>query len=788
MDSFQVRFRRWQTVGLTAIRDTLRARGALTANLLTIVGICLPILLLSGLNRGLVEQFRNNILKSPTARQIEVWATHEGSGSKFTRDAITRLQNDIPGLALVIPDIHGSGWLANAAGTKVDVNLACTAKGDPFLQFYGADVLTPGDRGVVISRDLADQLGVDYRPSKEKRSYEVTGGQQRTLLIRRAGEAEPVSLPVEIRGIFSRDNENGEPMAVATVYLERELADLLEDFKKGRSVPELHLAGVKSVPKAQHDGYLAFCKTPLSGGDIELLKGRGLAVRELSSAPLKEPHQQVRVLYGLLKPHKLHVYWFGIVFGADAAVQPVDLPVSEIESITQADDVVLPWSRTRLTTVDGQTRRMIGVTVRGRWLKSYFRDYARTRLEGAPTQIMLVSERTTTPNLGAQSAPPPSAGVSTSGGPGAADPAPVAVAPAREKTAIPVKGTARLTLEREPYDGFPVETLELAAWEQSAAKSLGEFYHQCVTPGRIDTLTQCLVQAVPQVATYSIDEWDRMVPPPPALPVDGEITRQTVDRALVEDWCRGLNVLLTVPRGDSLTALWKSSRLRSAWHELTRRHQAPLAIVPAELASYFSRHEDGTLEYDELLNGFVPARVENAYTKALMFAKVLEDVPTLDTALREMGYSTTSSRTSVEEMRDYVRTLDILFLCIFWIVLLLGVFAVGSAFWDVTVRKRGTIGIVRLMGMSGFHVFVFVFIRALLIGGLAILAALIIGQGTAIALESGWQVACRFSWGTDLALLATCTLCCCILGVAFPAIYAATKLDPVDAISGGRIQ
>ena len=52
--------------------DTKRAVNQLMVNAIIVVGICLPLIVLSGLKRGLVAQFQKDLQKSPTARRVSV--------------------------------------------------------------------------------------------------------------------------------------------------------------------------------------------------------------------------------------------------------------------------------------------------------------------------------------------------------------------------------------------------------------------------------------------------------------------------------------------------------------------------------------------------------------------------------------------------------------------------------------------------------------------------------------------------------------------------------------------
>src|SRR5205814_9162858 len=89
---------------LLAVRDPLRLRVSLLATLTTILGICLPLVLLLGLSAGLVRRQEEAMLRSPTACQLSLWVT-SGQAAPLGQSAEARLEQSHPGIDVVIPEI-----------------------------------------------------------------------------------------------------------------------------------------------------------------------------------------------------------------------------------------------------------------------------------------------------------------------------------------------------------------------------------------------------------------------------------------------------------------------------------------------------------------------------------------------------------------------------------------------------------------------------------------------------------------------------------------------------------
>ncbi len=668
----------------TGVTDAYRARVSLLANVLIVAGICLPILLLIGLKRGLVEKFRSDILKSPTACEIRLWVNRDGIA--INKDREGTLEKTVPKISLVIPDIIHVVELKNAEGQSLEVTLNCTKVGDPLLGFYGANVSKAGDRGIILNRYIADQLGIQYVKNGETK-YTVQGNAGLILTLYR-GEAqsqEREEIKLVVRGIYE---SGGSGQAVA--YLERQMMDWIEDFKIGRSVPELEIRGSQKPPKPTYDGYIGFGKHSYSDADLERLHMRGLSASELDKADVTD---KLRNLFGLLKPHELHVYRIYSGSGENGNRRKLGLNSNEVEDITIADDTVIPWSDPLVLSIDGTQYQLIGLTVRRSWLKKYFFNY-NARVVSSEGTMRVVLPRIS------------SVGVQESEG--------------GENNAL--DGTENNSLARPENEVDYARKMNDADFKEN------------------DT-----------VATGSEPE----------------------------------RVSLQLSDSEKVSLLVKSRPFLTN-REGLRADSLPIAIVSADFAAYLTLFNEGVLKFDSAMNKFVPSPIENLYYEARVYANHLGDVPDVDKELRNRGYTTMSSKTRVLEMQSYANTLDILVRVILYCVLGFGLLTVLVVFSEVSNRKRGAIGIMRIMGMPPSGVFCVLFVRALVVGGFGGFATIVFGSLIALILTKTSSAACAIGF-YDLGLIFLGALGCCMLGVFIPA-WNAARLDPVDAILQSNIQ
>ncbi|KKL12433.1 hypothetical protein LCGC14_2535800, partial [marine sediment metagenome] len=185
------------------------------------------------------------------------------------------------------------------------------------------------------------------------------------------------------------------------------------------------------------------------------------------------------------------------------------------------------------------------------------------------------------------------------------------------------------------------------------------------------------------------------------------------------------------------------------------------------------------------------------FDKARLYANTIDDVPSIVEQLHGRGFAVMSEATRITEIHKQDYSLQLLVLIVGVGVFLFGTVTVVSVLLDSTERKRGTLGILRVMGVSRFGVFYMVFLRAAIIAILA--AAVTIGVGYAAVWFLGWQPPVSSHWNTwkptisvvihpeDLLIVVAGSLACCGLGALLPA-RRASRMDPFDAIVEGRFR
>ena len=350
-------------------------------------GIAVPLVLLLGLTDGLVRQQERDFLRSPSAIQIRASVT--GAAPPITR-ALEQQWEQMDNVAQVIPDITKVVTLSNTLPdvTLPGITVRCTKPGDRLLGFYGVDVMKTGEPGIVISQRLAEALKVDYQEGS-KGKLKVAIGQKLTLRATRqdTAGASTAEVDVPVQGVADFGG------ASMTAYLTRDFMNHIEDYQQGRTVAAFNWPGSSQPVPIAYNEYLAFTREPFSKMDDLKLKAHGLTAA-LLDAGVPEQEEQ-RTLFGLLDASDLLVY--RIFASSTVPGGPPELTQTggKIEAITDVDDVVLGWVTPQLKSLEGQEYRLVGLTLRKRWLKKKFvtaRVASATSLKNL--QILLPHDKT----------------------------------------------------------------------------------------------------------------------------------------------------------------------------------------------------------------------------------------------------------------------------------------------------------------------------------------------------------------------------------------------------------
>lgn len=207
--------------------------------------------------------------------------------------------------------------------------------------------------------------------------------------------------------------------------------------------------------------------------------------------------------------------------------------------------------------------------------------------------------------------------------------------------------------------------------------------------------------------------------------------------------------------------------------------------VPAELLAQMYAVQEGRAYYSEFSGKFLPKPGERGISGILIYANDIENVPELREELKARRYLASVNDSQILEMKSASNSLGILTRIVAGSVFVFGIFTVVSIMTDSTSRKRGMIGILRVMGMSRFGAFFFVLLRAFMVSTLAVVVTMLFGSIFAIVMDY-WRVALIFR-GRDVLFVVVGVFVCGMAG-SLPPAYIASRMDPIEAIQRGKNQ
>lgn len=220
----------------------------------------------------------------------------------------------------------------------------------------------------------------------------------------------------------------------------------------------------------------------------------------------------------------------------------------------------------------------------------------------------------------------------------------------------------------------------------------------------------------------------------------------------------------------------------------------PIAIVPVNSLALIHQYRFGLVQFDAGGQRFIENPTALDYTKARLYTKTIDDVPAAVDLLASRRFAVLSESSRIAEIQAQGHSLQTLVVVVAVGVFAFGVVTVFSVLVDSTDRKKGTIGILRVMGMTRWGVFQMVLLRALTIGFLAALLCSAVGYAIAQFLSANFVDDTAFFWKPvisvilapeDIMLVALGALLCAAFGAVMPAVKA-SALDPFDAIMEGQ--
>ena len=816
-----------------AIQDLVRLWTGTQHHVIIVAGICLPILLLLGLKRGHVADLQHELLTSPTGRQVVFWSARQGE--LLSRKAIARLREDVAGTDLIIPETQRLVRLTSLKATRGSepaaqtVTLYSTCSGDPILAQVGGDVLNGAEHAVVLPEAVAVRLGVSPK--------------DRLLLTverERGGAKDSASLEVEVKAIITVGAEK-----TGIAYADIQLLDWLEQYVRGFRVEALDWPALKIPVRDRYSAYLLFCEAvnDLTGDDIKALEDRGLNVEPIHDSIIKS-------LYGLLKRDsfgKLRAYRLTSLSSRSDPKRRLGLAPSEIAELTVADDVVIPWNDPQDIDLDGGKYRLVGLSLPQR---TWFREYMETpkiafdyeaetgtgkifpssvlgpqalRIplgSGESFELKLV---TTSPQSNPLSKPPvpkppsderskpqPKASGSTAGSPLPTKPPESANTSSEGNAMAPRLGPPVAPAKQEP----PVQA---SSASKEPCRDLPPTTEAFKTKPATKKQPHAKGPSVPTIVTASPVAKQEAKHNPPTINEPRAIETQTHETALhpIKSEPAESRATDSAPSKPEPTGEKPSDSTLVEFGHVQQSHVEPgprapdvtkrtigdvstaVLVVPAPFLAHFDAWRNGLAVYDPELRLFVPVPEAPIYDKARLFATTIDDVPRVVSELAGRKFAVMSESARITEIHQQDQSLQLLVYVVGVGVFLFGVITVVSVLLDSTDRKRGTIGILRVMGVSRFGIVYLVLLRAAAIGILA--GVVSVAFGYLISLGLAWPVApgsCWETWKPTVTVIVTPTdvitvflgaLTCSGLGAIFPS-WRASRMDPFDAIVEGRFR
>lgn len=521
----------------------------------------------------------------------------------------------------------------------------------------------------------------------------------------------------------------------------------------GYAVPEIDLPAMRGLSvKDEYVSYLLFCikgpDTDLQKGDYAYFAERGILCETVDDIGLKS-------LYGILQVDRLNeltVYRLSQTQASNDKSTGMRYSPMHIVNNTQAlDDFALRWNEPHYLQVEGLNIRLLGLSLptvaqTGGWIRDYL----------VPKAPVFSFEASLEQPLS----------ISFCGSERLFQRVDIVQVALNSLTVVPLD----LLLIGHYESHEPQSNTGLANLDKNGSSVTNPIVGpQPIVSGTIELPT------IDESSEDSLSQQETAVRQPSIQSVTDD-TEEEDEAAVV------LHVTLQLNSDEPTTST-------------TSEESLPIAVVPANLLAFFNSVGRSEAVFDSSTGIFSPAPRPAVFNKARLYTHTIDDVPLAVRQLREKGYAVLSESTRISEIQQQDGSLQLLVYIVAGGVFFFGVITVVSVLVDSTERKRGTIGILRVMGMSRAGVFLVVVVRAVLIGILAAIACLLFGYVLALFLSiDGTTVHPWLSWKPsiqvllepqDLYLVALGALACSGIGAVFPALRA-SRIDPFEAIVEGR--
>jgi len=687
--------RRWFWYHRFVFIDTFRRLRVLMLHVIIVAGVCLPILILRGINRGHVADMRVALETNPAGRSVRIFPAQ--SGALLSIDQLNHLEREIPNTELIIPTGKLIMFATNTKGEESSLTFHRTKPGDPRLAKKNVDVLQTGERALVLSSEAAfffgkqvdDEmilsLGGPRKGEEDKIAFTV-----KAVLPKRLADDS------EIRNDLNPEGNTG--------FIDNTAFDLIKSYRNGHAVEDWDLPAAKKRRAVdKYNSYLIFCKK------TDDLPGKGLErLRETWEVePVDDP--AVQTLYGLLRKEsleKLSVYRLHNNVSLTDPQRRITGQGNYIRGRIYCDGVVLNWNEPYLTNIGNDSYRLIACTLENPiWLRTWMSNRDAAFEYDADEFLGRISNSDNARNETTLDIP-------LNNG--------QSIAVALES--IP-KGKPKTANEEDAVD----QSVSVPPLSSSVKPDSQKSDEKNQEIDVADSSEEKLPSNEDNDATDGKSADASQLPTENAAPIQAN--------AAVSGDSNSADNTPSADNNPATPSTETKSQPRAAQQSGPK---GPINIlVPIKLLAHVDAHSHKIIDYDEKSKSFVSRPEEPSYVDAMLFTKKVEDVLEAIKELRARDYKYIANDEQINDINHEKASLDVLVYSVTVIVFVFGIATVTTVLWDSTNRKRKDIGILRIMGVSGPAVLYMVLLRALVIGVFAAVLIFAVAGGACKFLA--WQ-------------------------------------------------
>jgi ABC-type lipoprotein release transport system permease subunit len=818
-----------------SLLDLFRLWRSTQHHVVIVAGICLPLFLLLGIKSGFIEELREELLASPQGRQVTFWAMEIDQYLKAGN--IDEIKSTNPEIDIVIPDVQRLIQLSTMESQEIfDVTLVPTVPDDPLLSFANIAIPSEGKREIILTKSLAEKMGVNSGDTLKFHLARKTDAGRETGIV-------PDILVKAIYDLGDTASDTGycdiNLIDDIELYIQGFAAKSL-----GLSAAEIQFSPkssgyllVSRTDLAADDDLL-----PLKDFGFRVTALGNLTDGfdpSDSNIPIQTLMLYRRVLFE--ESNNLVFYYLdggnpNMKFGFSPA---------QLAAKTRADDVVIVVSKpiTAKSNNDG-TLHFLGFDLsRSTWLRNFVRrpglpfrfpmDINNYRICETANSESLKTIRLQLSNSDVLFLNY-SLDDSLERFPNKASTSKKTIRELRQSEEEVNKQVENLSEElskvkakRSTIEKKIAETQMVLSEltdddeeQKSPRQQLEEFNLQLKTLKEVEQelsteieTKQTIIQKVREELTSGLKIRDKapnfklrdfdftaikteeipILETEPEQPIPEEKTPSflpepsnelKIDSVEQKASDKHLNTSEQTPAIESSSPVvpLSSQNVTSDTSVDTSDELIRHIMVPTRLLGCIREYRKQNIEFDMLQQIFIERSPVLTYGRARVYCKTIDDVPNVVNSLSDSGYAVLSEKGRIDEIHATNDSLQLLVLIVGIGVIGFGILTVFSVLSDSTDRKRGTIGVLRVMGVSRIGVFYVVVFRASLIGVAAGVFSIFAGLGIATALQAKIYISFEPS---HMVVVVLGALFCSGAGALLPALKA-SRLDPFDAIQEGK--